>query len=98
VHPSQCKSIVERQNTAIAAAAVVGVAVAACASSSSCRDGFGGSGSYGYSPVAWDQFYNEYSQLIWRCRETNTGRFADDYRCATKPKIDSRWPNKSRFI
>lgn len=97
IHPSQCKSIVERQNTAIAAAAIVGVAVAACASSSDCRGGFSGSGGYGgygYSDVAWDQFYNEYYQLTWRCREIATGRFTYDYRCAGKVKSDYRWPSK----
>ncbi len=98
IHPSQCKAIVDRQNTAIAAAAIVGVAVAACASSSNCRDGFSGSGGYSYGDVAWDQFYDGRFQLVWRCREENTGRFTYDYKCAGKPKSDYRWPSKSRFI
>ena len=45
----------------------------------------------------WDQFYNEYGNLIWRCRTDggpNSGQFALDSKCATKPMIDIKWPGK----
>jgi hypothetical protein len=42
----------------------------------------------------WDQFYNQYGILIWRCRSTASGQFATDSTCAGKRKSDSTWPNK----
>jgi len=42
----------------------------------------------------WDQFYNQYGQLTWRCRGVQTGQFANSYNCLGDAKVDSRWPGK----
>ena len=42
----------------------------------------------------WDGFYDQYGNLTWRCRGIQTGRFADNYKCAADIKTDTRWPNK----
>ena len=57
-----------------------------------------GSSPYDYVDYHWDQFYNQYGLLIWRCRTDggpNSGQFALDSKCALKAKIDTRWPDKS---
>lgn len=99
IYASQCKAKVERQDAQVvaglAAVALVGAAVAAC-SSGGCGSG-GYTTPYGYGQTDWDQFYNQYGYLTWRCREVQTGRFADDYRCAGKLKTDARWPSKRAY-
>ena len=42
----------------------------------------------------WDQFYDQFGSLQWRCRGLQTGEFAIDSECAFKFKTDQRWPNK----
>lgn len=55
-------------------------------------------GGSGYAPTdydwAWDEFYNQYNQLVWSCRGMQTGQFAELDKCAYKVKIDSTWPSK----
>jgi hypothetical protein len=90
VDPSQCEGRVTTQNVAIGAAAVIGLATVAAIA---CRGGCGGGGNYapvGYG-VAWDQFHDQYGQLVWACRDRATGEFVDAYRC-TGMQIDSTWP------
>ena len=41
---------------------------------------------------AWDNFYDEYNNSQWRCRGLNTGQFADDGKCSSKPRLDNTWP------
>ena len=41
---------------------------------------------------AWDNFYDEYNNSQWRCRGLNTGQFADDDKCSSKPRLDNTWP------
>jgi len=53
--------------------------------------GLGGGGDYSW---AWDQFYDQYYNLVWRCRGMQTGQFANDYQCASKIKSDFTWPQK----
>ena len=56
-----------------------------------------GSSAYDYVDYHWDQFYNHYNTLIWRCRTDggpNSGEIAPDSKCAGKLKTDSRWPAK----
>lgn len=88
----RCQSLVAADNAIMTGIVVAGAAAAAGAAANS---GYGG----GYAPsaygVAWDQFYNEYYQTIWRCRDRATGRFVEDYRCAGKPMVDSTWPGWS---
>lgn len=99
VYVQNCQNIVNRENAAIAAVAIAGVAVAACASSSSCRSGFAGSsGGARYQDADWDEFYDADFDLVWRCREIDTGRFTYDNNCSGKYKTDSRWPSKSRYL
>lgn len=71
----------------LAAVAVVAVA----------RGGGGGgypSGAAEDSDWAWDQFNNEYRQLVWACRGKQTGQFAESSRCQYKPVNDYTWPSK----
>lgn len=92
---SQCESEIAKQNDKIgknvAKGIVAGLLIAAAVAVA--RKGGGGGGG-GYGGVAWDEFYNDRGRLIWRCREMDTGRFTDDYRCAGQPRIDSQWPSK----
>lgn len=43
---------------------------------------------------AWDEFYNEYRQLVWACRGKQTGQFAPEEKCMFKMRIDNTWPEK----
>ena len=89
----ECQKRVNLQNAVIAGIAIAGVAVAASAASKNgYGGGYGGYSGYGSYGVAWDQFYDPYFNLIWRCRDRSTGRFVDDYRCQGKLKTDSTWP------
>lgn len=78
-------------------ALAAGIAVAAAAGAAgavAANNGYGGGGYYGPSAygTAWDQFFNEYRQLTWRCRDRGNGQFVFDHYCAGKPMIDSTWP------
>ncbi|QPC90021.1 hypothetical protein [Mesorhizobium sp. INR15] len=90
----KCMRLVQADNavaTGIAVAAVGGAAVAVAANN-------GGGGYYAPRPVygvAWDQFYGQGYNVIWRCRDKATGRFVDDYYCAGMPMIDTAWPGWS---
>ncbi|RCS22696.1 hypothetical protein DUT91_17670 [Phyllobacterium salinisoli] len=93
----KCQRLIATDNSIAAGIAVATVAGAAGAA---VHNGYGGGyyprhpnyGSYG---VAWDQFYNQNYQLIWRCRDRSTGRFVYDYRCAGQPMFDGTWPGWS---
>jgi hypothetical protein len=103
VDPAECQAKVMGENVALATigAVAVGIGVAAA-----CQDGCPAVGGGGYSPspntyktgYAWDQFYDEYRQLIWRCRDRSNGQFAYDYHCAGKVQFDSEWPSKSALL
>lgn len=41
---------------------------------------------------AWDQFYNDQYDLIWRCRGKQTGQFAPDQKCQWDIRADTTWP------
>lgn len=90
VTAEDCEGKITTQNVAVAGIAVFGAALAIAAA--------GGTGGRGYyTPpttygVAWDQFYNQYYQLIWRCRDRASGRFVDDWRCSGKLRADTTWP------
>lgn len=92
--PQECQKRINVENAIITGIAVAGAAVAIGAAA---QNGYGGSGYSGYDSygVAWDQFYNQYYQLIWRCRSRSNGQFVDDYYCAGKPKTDFTWPGWS---
>jgi len=96
VSPYQCHEIVDRASKeATAAIAIIlgGAAIAAAARSS-------GGGGYPYAPTnqdydwAWDQFFDQYSQLVWACRGRQTGQFAYLDKCTYKAKHDFTWPSK----
>lgn len=88
---AQCQEKVNEEANniggAIVAAALIGLVVAAAAQS-------GGGYPYSSSGSDWDQFYNQYGQLTFRCREIDTGQFTEHYNCASKIKDDDRWPGK----
>jgi len=91
----KCRSLVAADNSIMTGIAVAGAGIAIGAAAA--NNGYGGgyypsTSSYG---VAWDQFYNEYYQLIWRCRDRSSGRFVDNYYCSGKPMSDSTWPGWS---
>lgn len=91
-NPEKCVRLIQSDKNLATGIAISAGAVAAGAVIAN-NGGYGG----GYYPqtspygVAWDQFYNQYNQLIWRCRDKATGRFVDDYHCAAIPKADSTW-------
>lgn len=92
--PEKCYKLVSADNaimTGIAVAAA-GAAVGVAAANSGGGGYYPPAGAYG---VAWDQFYNQYHQPIWRCRDRATGQFIDDYRCAGMPMHDGTWPGWS---
>ena len=99
IFPTECQTIVQKQNTAIAvgaALAVVGAVAVACANSSSGCGGGGYSRPNSYSEGAdWDQFYNQYGQLIWACRDIGSGQFTYQSECYGLAQTDFRWPSKS---
>ena len=87
--PSYCANIVsERDSEVVDGVVAVGallvfIALAVAAG--------GGGSSQGY---AWDQFYDEHYNLIWRCRDKSNGEFAYDSHCSGLTKSDSTWPKK----
>lgn len=90
-----CQQLIDQENAKIASA--LGAAATVAASSYAAGSGY----NSGYNPVPtdysweWDEFYNEYYQLIWRCRGVQTGQFAEDSRCQWKSKTDWKWPSKA---
>ena len=78
-------------------ATTIAIATAAAAGGiAAANSGYGGGGYYsgGYG-VAWDQFYNQNYQLIWRCRDKASGRFVNDYQCGGEAMVDTTWPGWS---
>lgn len=97
----KCRSKISMQNGVLVAAAVIGTGAAVVAA---CRNGCSGGGGYSPSYVsmgaygyAWDEFYDEYGQLTWRCRDRANGEFADNWHCPG-PQVDSTWPSKGRLF
>jgi hypothetical protein len=88
----KCQRLISTDNAVVTGIAVAGVAAAAGAAA---HNGYGGGGYPRPYGVAWDQFYNENYQLIWRCRDKATGRFVYDYYCNGLPMIDTTWPGWS---
>lgn len=90
----KCTKLVTADNDVATAIAIGGAAAAAGAMAA--NNGYGGGGYYPQNyGVAWDQFYNQYYQLIWRCRDRATGRFVYDSHCSSKPMNDFTWPGWS---
>lgn len=88
-----CDEIIQKQNAVAGVAVLLGAAIAIAASR-----GGGGASSYSSGQVDyswdWDQFYNQYRQLVWACRGVQTGQFAESHRCIGKYQTDYRWPSK----
>ena len=40
----------------------------------------------------WDEFSDQYGNTLWRCRGSQTGRFAENEKCAGQSRDDNRWP------
>lgn len=90
---SRCQQLINRQRVAIGAAIIVTAALVATASSDGGTGGGGESASPGQdSQWAWDQFLAERGQMMTRCRGVQTGRFAEDWRCAGRYVNDLTWP------
>lgn len=88
----RCRSLVEADN-AIMTGIAVGIAAGAVGAAAA-NNGYGGYAPSGYG-VAWDQFRDGYSGLMWRCRDRGTGQFVNDYNCAGKAMVDTTWPGWS---
>lgn len=86
----ECKNIVDEHSESVAAGILAAAAIIAIAAAAS----QGGGGGYSSSSYKWDQFYDQYGNLTWRCRDTSNGQFAYDYNCSGQSKIDSTWPGK----
>ncbi|WP_320249093.1 hypothetical protein [Mesorhizobium vachelliae] len=94
----QCADMIRKQNQAIAAGvaiAAVGAAVAVC-SKNNCGGGGYARPNY-YQGADWDEFYNQYGQLVWVCRDIATGQFVDYVNCYGKAQTDWRWPAKYAY-
>ncbi len=85
----KCRRLIESdQAMLVTAVAISGAALAASSSG-------GYYPSYGSYGAAWDQFYNEYYQLVWRCRDRSNGQFVPDSYCSGQAMVDSTWPGWS---
>lgn len=97
---TDCERYVSENNkkAGVALLLIAGVAVAAKVARSG---GGGGGGANNFAPGAtdyaweWDEFYNQYSQLVWACRGVQSGQFADLSQCQGKVRNDWKWPSKS---
>lgn len=87
------------KNNIVDGVAVVGVVLVTVAAAMAASGGGGGGNSYAPTDYdwAWDQFYSDTGQLVWACRGRQSGRFADQYRCAGKAMSDFTWPAKTNF-
>jgi hypothetical protein len=95
VQASQCSKVISDNEMAILGGVLIAAAVVAAASEG---------GGAAAPPVTssqisdydwdWDQFYNEYGVLVWRCRGIQTGQFAENSNCAYDAMTDHRWPTK----
>jgi hypothetical protein len=79
--------------------ATVGITIVVIGAVAVVADAAANGGGGGYQPVAdidwdWDQFYDQYYSLQWRCRGIQTGQFAEDEKCLYDLKNDDRWPAK----
>lgn len=88
----KCERLVASDN-----AIATGIAIGGAAAAAGVAAHNNGGGGYRPQPygVAWDQFYNENYQLIWRCRDRTNGQFVDDYYCSSMAMVDSTWPGWS---
>lgn len=84
----ECRRRVNVENAVITGVVIAGAAVAIGVAAN--NGGFGGGGYTGYGSygVAWDQFYDQYYGLTWRCRDKATGRFVYDYQCSHLARHD----------
>jgi hypothetical protein len=90
VTAEKCLKLIQNDNSMATSIAVAGAAVAAGAAAVN-----GGGGYYPRSRaygVAWDRFYDQYGNPMWRCRDRSNGQFVYDYYCGGMPMIDN-WPN-----
>jgi hypothetical protein len=90
---NSCDSLIAKQDATIGIGVLLGAALIAVAASKG-----GGGGGYNTAQYDtewdWDQFYNQYRQLVWACHGVQTGQFAEAYHCAGKYQTDYRWPSK----
>lgn len=105
----RCRELIDAEAKAAANAAVVLLGIIAIGAIAAGARGGGARGVSPGIPNAssfnslattdfewdWDEFYNEYMQLVWACRGVQTGQFADPSLCQHLVKIDIRWPSKS---
>lgn len=52
-----------------------------------------GYGYTNYTEYAWDGFYDAYGNFVYRCREVESGKFAENYNCKGY-KNDNTWPSR----
>lgn len=96
----KCQRLETDQDVAIGAGILIGLAALAAAKGGSAASGAAVGGSAGYGSTTydydweWDQFYNQYRNLVWACRGVQTGQFADPSHCAGKLQTDWKWPAK----
>ncbi len=96
-----CRDMVAKENSRTGGV-LLGIAAAALlVAAASAGGGVGGAGTAGSSYTsstdyswAWDQYYNQYGQLVWSCRGRQTGQFAELYRCQGSIQSDFTWPSK----
>ena len=95
VQASQCSKVISDNELAILGGVLIAAAVVAAASEA----GGAAAPPNTSSQISdydwdWDQFYNEYGVLVWRCRGVQSGRFAENTNCTYDSMTDYRWPGK----
>ena len=86
----RCERLVAENNKRILAGVAAVTAAVAVANYASKNSG----GGYAPQGYAWDQFYDNSYNLIWRCRNKSNGQFAADSFCSGQYKVDSTWTGK----
>lgn len=90
-----CEALIEEENNKIAEGVLIGiVAIGAAAAAADSAGYSNGYSSYSGTGYAWDQFYDGYGNLTWRCRDKSNGQFAYSSSCFSEMKNDYTWPDK----
>lgn len=94
-----CRKALNIRNLKVAAGLTAAAAVSYGIYEATKDSGGGGGGGSDACPVvlgdySWDAFYDQYNNLVWRCRDESNGQFAKNACCVYELKTDKRWPSK----
>jgi len=94
-----CRKALNIRNLKVAAGLTAAAAVSYGIYEATKDSSGGGGGKNDSCPVtlgdySWDAFYDQYNNLVWRCRDGSNGEFAKNGCCLYEVKTDKRWPSK----